>query len=161
MKLAIKKTCSLSLIGCGLLVLGALNACTASGVGSNTPAPETSGAKADTSKPDLVRLPLIGLANRSTVPIASLTADQADTTVTIAGKVAQRAPLLNKGELYQVSDDSGSMWVLSDRPSPQVGEAVTVEGVVRYEAIVTGKIDASEVYLQAQSSGSADRQNGG
>lgn len=160
MKLAIK-TRSLSLIGGGLLILGALSACTTSGVGSNTPALETSGAKTDTSKLDSVRLPLIGLANQSTVPIASLTADQAETTVTIAGTVAQRAPLLNQGELYQVSDDSGSMWVLSDRPSPQVGETVTVEGVVRYEAIVTGEIDASEIYLQEQSSRPADRQSGG
>lgn len=161
MKLAIK-TRSISLIGGGLLILGALSACTTSGAGSNTLAPEISGAKADISKPETsARLPLIGLANQSTVPIASLTADQAETTVTIAGKVAQRAPLLNKGELYQVSDDSGSMWVLSDHPSPQVGETVTVEGVVRYEAIVTGEIDASEVYLQEQSSRPADRQSGG
>ncbi len=126
-------------------------------VSSDTPDSEVPGAKADTSKPETsVRLPIIGLANRSTVPINSLTADQAEMTVAIAGTVAQRAPLLDKGWLYQVSDDSGSVWVLSDRTSPQVGETVTVDGIVRYEAIVTGEIDASEVYLQEQSSRQAD-----
>ena len=161
MKLGIK-TRSLSRIGCGLLVVGALSACTTSGVGVDSSAAEGSGTKADSSKPETsVRLPMIGLANRSTVPIDSLTADQAETTVAIAGTVAQQAPLLEKSELYKVSDDSGSIWVLSDRPSPQVGETVTVEGIVRYEAIVTGEIDASGVYLQEQSDRPADRQSGG
>ncbi len=97
-----------------------------------------------------VRLPSIRLANRSTVSIDSLTAEQTDKTVAIAGTVDQRAAVL-EGWLYKVSDDSGSLWVLSDESTPEVGEAVTIEGVVRYEEIVVGEIDAGDVYLQEQS----------
>lgn len=164
MKLAIK-TRLLSLIGCGILLSGALAACTTSEVDSNTPVSEASGAKADTSKPEKsVRLPAIGLANRSTVSIDSLTADQAETTVAIAGTVMQQAPLLAEEWLYKVSDDSGSVWVMSDRPSPEVGKTVTLEGTVRYEDIVVGEINAGEVYLQQQASrrsnGPVDSQSG-
>ncbi|MGB3296641.1 MAG: hypothetical protein WBA76_00120 [Phormidesmis sp.] len=166
MKLAIR-TRSISLIGCGILLSGALAACTLSEVDSNTPTSEASGVKSDTSKSEKgVRLPVIGLANRSTVPINSLTADQAETTVAIAGTVMQQAPLLAEAWLYKVSDDSGSVWVVSDRPSPAVGETVTLEGTVRYEDIVVGEINAGEVYLQQQSSGlfngpADDSQSGG
>jgi len=110
---------------------------------------------AATKMPGTMRLPEIRLSNRAVVDINSLSVDQIDETVTIAGTVAERVPLL-EGWLYQVRDDSGSLWVVGDQSAseiaPEKGEAVMVEGVVRYEAIVVGEIDAGEVYLQAQSS---------
>lgn len=90
------------------------------------------------------------LPSRQAVTIGSLMANQSDETVTISGTVAKRVPIL-EGWLYQVSDDTGSLWVLSDRSDPAVGELATVQGVVRYEAITVGEIDASEVYLEEQS----------
>lgn len=109
--------------------------------------------EAETAQPEAntsVRLPTLRLANQSVVEINSITADQANETVAVSGTVTKQVPLL-EGELYQIQDDSDSLWVLSDKPSPAVGESATVEGVVRYEAIVVGEIDAGEVYLQAQS----------
>ncbi len=136
------------LLGCTLLSLGA---CSASDVSVQTPS-EVPAARGEQSKSDSSpRLPTIRLANLAATDIGSLTADQAEDTVTISGTVSQRVPLL-EGWLYQVSDDSGSLWVLSDRTSPEVGETATVEGVVRFEEIVVGEIDAGEVYLQEASS---------
>lgn len=121
----------------------ALAGCTLSEV--STEAPAQTGIS--------VRLPSIRLANRSVVSIADVTEAQTDKTVAIAGTIEQRAAVL-EGWLYKVSDDSGSLWVLSENSTPEagpeVGKAVTVEGVVRYEEIVVGEIDAGSVYLQEQ-----------
>jgi hypothetical protein len=142
------------LLGCTLLSLGA---CTTAELGEGSPTAEVPAAKTDNPTADgSVRLPTIRLASRATVSIASLTAERANDTVTVSGTVAQRVPLL-EGWLYQVSDDSGSLWVLNDRSAPDVGENATVEGVVRYEAIVIGEIDAGEVYLQEGSSRQSPR----
>ncbi len=82
--------------------------------------------------------------------INSLSASQAEDKVSISGSVTQRVALLD-GWLYQMQDDSGSLWVLTNRSEPTVGETATVSGIVRYEAIAVGEIDASEVYLEEQS----------
>lgn len=94
-----------------------------------------------------VRLPSIRLSSRSAVTIESLAADKANDTVSIEGTVVQRVGIL-EGSLYQVQDDTGSVWVLSDSSGPEVGQLATVAGVVRYEAIVVGEIDAGDVYLE-------------
>jgi hypothetical protein len=90
------------------------------------------------------------LSNGPAVSIDSLMAEQSDETVTISGTVAKRVPIL-EGWLYQVSDSTGSLWVLTERSDPTVGELATVQGLVRYEAIAVGEIDASEMYLEEQS----------
>jgi hypothetical protein len=134
-------------LGCTLLALGA---CAASDVSGTSPSAQVPTANEGAPNlQDSARSPAIRLANRNVVSIGSLTAEQADETVTISGTVAQRVPLL-KGWLYQVNDDSGSLWVSNERSSPEVGETATVEGVVRYEPIVVGEIDAGEVYLQEE-----------
>jgi len=94
-----------------------------------------------------IRFPSIRLSGWSVVPIASLMADSADSTVAVSGTVVEKVPVLESW-LYQVQDDSGSVWVQSKGSDPVVGDAVTVEGVVRYEAIVVDGIDAGEVYLE-------------
>lgn len=146
----------------GLLSL-TLGACTMSEV--SLPEGVTSGAP-EASTPNLpsVRLPSIRLSNRSTVTIESLAADKANDTVSIEGRVIQHVGIL-EGSLYQVQDDTGSVWVLSDKAGPEVGQLARIDGVVRYEAIVVGEIDAGDVYLEekdyrqneSQSDGQNDR----
>ncbi|MEO0769748.1 MAG: hypothetical protein AAFY72_09985 [Cyanobacteria bacterium J06649_4] len=97
-----------------------------------------------------LRLPDIRLISRAAVPIDSLMADSADKTVAVSGEIVQKVAVLD-GWLYEVQDDTGRLWVLSDRTDPGVGDMATVEGVVRYEAIVVGEIDAGEVYLEEKS----------
>lgn len=104
-----------------------------------------------TSEPALsARLPAIRLANRSVVNIDLLAADEVDEKVAVAGEIVQRVALLD-GWLYEVEDGTGRLWVRTDSSQPEVGQRVTVEGVVRYEAIVVDGIDAGGVYLEEQS----------
>jgi len=76
--------------------------------------------------------------------------EQADDEVTISGAITQQAALLD-GWLYEVQDETGSLWVRTNRAEPTVGELATVEGVLRYESIMVGEIDASDLYLEEQS----------
>lgn len=94
-----------------------------------------------------VRLPAIRLSSRSEVEIDSLSENQIDKTVAIRGEVVQRAALL-EGWMYQVQDETGRLWVLTNRTAPDVGEIATAEGAIRYEPIVVGEVDAGEFYLE-------------
>ncbi len=119
-----------------------LGGCTAVDTGADTPA-----ADLETSS---LRLPAIRLSNRPVVTIGSLMSEQVDGAVTVSGTVAQRAALLD-GWLYQLQDDTGSLWVQTESSEPSVGELATVEGILRYESIVVDEIDASDLYLEEQS----------
>ncbi len=96
-----------------------------------------------------VSLPSLRLPGQSTA-IASLSADRTEDKVSIYGSVTQRVALLD-GWLYQMQDDTGSLWVLTDRSEPTVGDRAAVAGIVKYEAIVVGEVDAGEIYLEEQS----------
>lgn len=138
----------------------ALGACTMSEVRMPEEVTQASPDAPASSNLPSVRLPSIRLSNRSTVTIESLAADKADDTVSIEGTVVQRVGIL-EGSLYQVQDDTGSLWVLSDSAGPEVGQLATVDGVVRYEAIVVGEIDAGDVYLEEKDYRQRDGQRDG
>ncbi len=91
--------------------------------------------------------PKLRLTKQATVPISSVAAGEGDKKVTISGTVAKRVAILG-GWLYQVSDNSGSVWVLTTASNPTLGQVATVEGTIRYEAITVGEIDAGDVYLE-------------
>ena len=125
-------------VGLGLsIVIVGLSGCSAADVsGPDAPAAEMP-----------VRLPTVRLSSRPATAIDSLSENQVDKTVSVSGEVVQRAALL-EGWMYQVQDETGSLWVLTNRSAPEVGEMATVEGSIRYEPIVVGEIDAGEVYLE-------------
>ncbi len=131
------------LAGAGITI-GALvlSSCAVADTGTDTAATDL-----EISTP---RLPSIRLSNRPVANIDSLMPTQADSEVAISGAVIQRAALL-EGWLYQVQDDTGSLWVHTERTEPTLGELATVEGILRYESIVVGEIDASDMYLEEQS----------
>ncbi|MEL6157952.1 MAG: hypothetical protein AAGJ95_13875 [Cyanobacteria bacterium J06554_11] len=138
----------LCLLAGGVALSLALSGCTM----SSGPADSASQTDAETSgpsseQPSTVRLPSIRLSRRAAVPIASLAADRAQETVAVSGEVAQRVAVLD-GWLYQVQDETGSLWVVTNQSEPVMGAAVTVEGTLRYESIVVEGIDAGEVYLE-------------
>ena len=93
------------------------------------------------------QLPTFRASSKPAIAIDSLTDQQIDNTITVSGEVAQSAALL-EGWIYQIQDETGSLWVLTDRDAPEVGTSVTVEGAVRYEAIVVESIDAGEFYIE-------------
>lgn len=118
-------------------------------LGSCTVATSTADAPDETVEMPSVRLPSIRLLRRSVVPIDSLMADREADKVAVSGTVTQRAAILG-GWLYEVSDDTGSLWVLTEASDPEVGAIATVEGIVHYESIVVGEINAGSIYLEEQ-----------
>ncbi|MEL6881144.1 MAG: hypothetical protein AAFY33_11900 [Cyanobacteria bacterium J06643_4] len=130
--------------GCFVLLVALLTGCT------SVPESAQDSQQAEGALPT-VRMPAI-FSNRSVEPIETLMAERAADTVVVTGVVTQRAALL-EGWLYQVQDSTGSLWILSDRTQsaavgPTVGAQVKVEGILRYEPIVVGEIDAGDVYLE-------------
>ena len=129
--------------GWGLtLVALILGGCTVAETGPSAP------SSSEVPSPP-VSLPSLRLPGQSTA-IDSLGADRAEERVSVSGKVTQRVALLD-GWLYQIQDNSGSLWVSTNRSEPTVGDRATVSGIVKYEAIAVDEIDASEVYLEEQS----------
>jgi hypothetical protein len=53
-----------------------------------------------------------------------------DRTVQISGEVMDSYALLGRG-VYRVRDDSGQLWIVSDRGVPRTGARVRVKGTIR------------------------------
>lgn len=68
------------------------------------------------------------------------------TTVYVKGTVIQQVPLLD-ARVYQLSDASGNIWVLTTSSLPQLGDLITIAGELRYESIPVEGLDFSEVYI--------------
>ena len=96
-----------------------------------------------------VSLPGLRLPGQSAA-IDSLSAEQAEDKVSISGRVTQRVATLD-GWIYQIKDDTGSLWVLTRQSDPNIGEIATVSGIVKHKTIMVDAINASEVYLEEQS----------
>ncbi|EDX84698.1 OB-fold nucleic acid binding domain protein [Synechococcus sp. PCC 7335] len=101
-----------------------------------------------------MRLPGLRLPDQP-IAIDSLSAERAEDNVSISGRVTQRVATLD-GWIYQIKDDTGSLWVLTRQSDPNVGEIATVSGIVKHEAIVIEAVDASEVYLEEHAYRAAD-----
>jgi hypothetical protein len=69
--------------------------------------------------------------------------------VQIKGKVQQQAPLLN-GQVYQLQDATGTIWVLSPQTNLHQGDIVVVKGLPRYQSISIARQEWGEVYLEEQ-----------
>lgn len=87
---------------------------------------------------------------RPTTDLQDLTTVPLETVVQVEGKVQKHAPLLSQG-LYQVADDTSTVWVVSNDGAPEVGSTLQIQGVVRYEQILLSGNDVGEYYLQETS----------
>ncbi|HIK40873.1 hypothetical protein [Thermoleptolyngbya sp. M55_K2018_002] len=66
--------------------------------------------------------------------------------VRVSGVVGDRAPLVD-ALLYELQDNTGSIWVLSPDSTVQSGERRTVQGRLMFESIVIDGDEQGEVYL--------------
>ena len=73
----------------------------------------------------------------------------AGSTVYLKGKVASLAPFLVSGA-YELQDTTGSIWVVTNRTLPAIGEQVLIKGLVQYESIPVGDKNLGEFYIQEQ-----------
>ena len=91
----------------------------------------------------------------NTQPIAQiLTADPTtvvDTTVYLSGTIVQQVPLVD-GRLYELQDESGSIWVMAASESEALimGNNIQVQGIVAYENIAIAGQAQGELYIQEQ-----------
>lgn len=85
-------------------------------------------------------------ANRSGTAIYRIQPDLINQSIQVQGTVQQLVPLLNKW-LYEISDDTGTIWVITPETPPVLGQSVVVEGNVQYEQILIGGIDQGDYYL--------------
>ena len=97
----------------------------------------------------------LGLAQPSITPIGELSSQPSTvTTVTtpeeaiiyLEGKVVDSAPFMGSGS-YQLQDETGTVWVLTNGTLPQTGETVQITGKVTYQSIPIGGQDMGELYI--------------
>lgn len=73
-----------------------------------------------------------------------------DQRVQVQGQIKAQAPLLGGKRAYEVQDETGSVWVVSDRALPATGSQVTIQGKVKFQKIEVAGKDQSTVYIEQQ-----------
>ncbi len=82
----------------------------------------------------------------SPATIDRIHADHQGQSVRLVGTVTQRAMFL-QGGAYQLQDESGSIWVLTQQPVPEVGDRLSIQGEITYDAIAVQGQELGEVYI--------------
>jgi hypothetical protein len=67
--------------------------------------------------------------------------------VYLAGTVERQLPLVDQG-LYELADDSGSIWVLSAEAPPPVDASVALRATIQYEQILLQGQNIGEYYAE-------------
>lgn len=68
------------------------------------------------------------------------------TIIYIRGQVKDKAPFLGKGA-YQLQDDTGKVWVVTNETLPQSGEEVIIKGQIEYQSIPVSGQELGEFYV--------------
>ncbi len=79
--------------------------------------------------------------------IAETSEIQPGQEVLLEGRVEQHLSLIEQG-LYQMADETGSIWVVSATRPPAVGETLKIRAAVRYEPILMAGQDIGEYYVE-------------
>ena len=67
--------------------------------------------------------------------------------VCIEGTVGDRAPIVN-GQLYQLKDSTGSIWIVSPDTGLQLGQSVKIKGTLQFQSIVIAGQEQGELYVE-------------
>lgn len=71
-------------------------------------------------------------------------------TVQLQGTVGDRVPLIG-AEVYELKDETGTIWVLTRDRRLKTGQQVKIEGKIQIEAIEIAGQTTQEVYIEQQS----------
>ncbi|MBW4445779.1 MAG: hypothetical protein KME38_02580 [Spirirestis rafaelensis WJT71-NPBG6] len=82
-------------------------------------------------------------------PIRELKPQSDKATVYIQGKVNSSVPLI-KQQVYQISDSSGKIWVLTKQTGWKEGQEVVVKGKINYQSIPLAGKEFGEIYLEEE-----------
>lgn len=118
------------------------------------PSPESTSTQSTTPKnpsdPALKRqagsIPGLGWM-RNVTPIDQASSSQSEAPVLLQGQVQQQIPLLNQW-LYEIQDDSGRIWVLTETSPPPSGSVVRIRSQIRYEQVLMQGNDIGEYYAE-------------
>ncbi|MEL4894836.1 DNA-binding protein [Crocosphaera sp. Alani8] len=94
----------------------------------------------------------LGLAQPTVTPIGEISpqptaeSNTEETIIYLEGKVVDSAPFMDSGS-YQLQDETGTVWVVTNDPLPQTGETVKITGQVTYQSIPIGGQDMGELYI--------------
>lgn len=66
--------------------------------------------------------------------------------VTINGIVKKIVPLAGS-IAYQVEDNTGTIWVVSENKPPQIGSKIVIKGIREYQSIPIGEQELGEYYV--------------
>ncbi len=69
-------------------------------------------------------------------------------SVHVKGKIAAQAPLGVGVRAYELRDETGSIWIVTNSEVPSTGTSVVVKGTVRHKQISVDGQDQSSVYLE-------------
>lgn len=95
-----------------------------------------------------VHLPrAIAQLTQPTTALQDISENSVNQAINVEGQVQQHAPLV-EGWLYQVADDTATIWITTAIAPPAIGESVRIRGVVQYQQILIGDADIGEYYLQ-------------
>ncbi len=99
----------------------------------------------------------IPLLNTPTT-ISQIEQKQPNEQISLRGKVINLAPFLTGGA-YQLEDNSGKIWVITDTNLPKQGDEIKVKAQIKQENIVISEQNFSEYYLIELSVNSALNNN--
>ncbi len=94
----------------------------------------------------------LGLAQPSITPIGELSPQSStestaeENIIYLEGKVVDSAPFMESGS-YQLQDQTGTVWVLTDGPLPETGDRIQITGKVTYQSIPIEGQDVGELYI--------------
>ena len=77
---------------------------------------------------------------------AAQTRVKVGSTIYVEGTVGDRIPLVN-GQVYQLEDATGQIWVVTSDSSIDTGESVLIRGTLSYQAAPEYGEEAGERYL--------------
>ncbi|MBD2461570.1 hypothetical protein H6G89_10965 [Oscillatoria sp. FACHB-1407] len=84
----------------------------------------------------------------SVKPIRDLHSEpNVDSVVSLRGQVGDRIPLI-EAQVYQLRDQTGTVWVLTTNPIDQSGGTVAIRGQVRFQSIPLAGREQGEVYIE-------------
>jgi hypothetical protein len=83
-----------------------------------------------------------------TTKIREVQKNKANKVVRVQGKINAQAPLMGGQVAYELRDDTGSIWVVTQGRLPAIGTQIGVQGQVRFKPISIAGQDHSSVYLE-------------
>lgn len=89
------------------------------------------------------------LSNQGNLPqtnVAQLPQQEQQTTIYLKGTVSSQAPFVGGGA-YQLKDETGTIWVITQGKMPNIGQEVAIEGKLAYQSIPIGSQDMGELYV--------------